>query len=1617
MAARKAEVVITCNASNVKAILEGINRELAKAVQERKQLLEIEKRNGTLTEAEKKRDRELKQTIESLTSAQQKSTQEMRKYGEVMKDLAGSKTKDLKRALGEAKRALDNMSAKDKGRQKLLDDMKLIQQQIDRNTAATKKFGATHNSVWQTAVRNIGAYMGVFAAFNKVKSMVESVFKANLKLSDSLADIRKVSGLTMQEINQLYTNISKIDTRNSVETLNKLAYAGAKLGIGQYGVSGLTGFVKAAEQVQMALGEDLGEDALPALAKLTEVMGIINNYGVEQAMQKTASAIFQLGATSTATGKNIIEFSKRLMGLANVSNVSADELLALGSAADAMGLMPEVAATAFNKLFTSLQKNHNLIEKSLGIDAGTIDKLYQQGKTMDAMVLIFERMKETGNMNSLGGVFKDLGSDGARLVNVMATMADRVDILKKHLKTSTEAFKEGEAVIAEYMIQNETAAALIERASNTWIKAFANPEGVDMVKEMANEWYKLSREMTQNQAIMFQLKTAIQGIALVIETLIKLMPFLIHAFAFAGVLATIRSVYFGITNLITAIRTATTAQMTLNAAMNSNVILAAVSAVAALAAMWYEAAKAEEWAQEQEREHQAELQKAYAKSKEAIEDVVRPLKVYKNALDDANLSEKDKLELTKQFTNDYQDYLDYLGIEIRTVDQLADAYADVVKVMKQKRAYEERENYREQVNGTNKMNRIAAGAEVERELRKMKAGEDVDKAWVMANQNLGTKEMYNAIMRKTYGVGAIEIEGVGKGRWQAPDAKGKWREVTNMALWNAIDDYIGSIRTEKALDKTVNEMFKEDVGNFDLDKWNEERIKNRLKRRGGLTNLKPDKNAEKELAKAQREEKKHLKDEMEQAEKDSTAVINAIEEFYRLQESAIEQLVADGKMTREEADRTINYIRNRKDEMLLEARRAISGKENNFEELRKTMGKDLLRPSDESSVRAMNTVQSINVAEAAKRLQKFNGSKSVYDLDSGSFTQAMLKNAAQNELNIQRRQAKMTEEMDKLLMQYEYVDQAQRSFGDKLVKLGLITEGYDKVVQQLADGTDVVANTKDVQALSEKVIGMDTRIFDVDINDALELKNMIHAIMTTIGKDGKQVRESFASMFPNLDEWMSQPEAFKTQMQAFYRSLLDYDTAYYNARKQNYELYKKQNQQMWAESGREEQYAQIYATLGNRQKMQDVFGTGQSFAQQYGMSDVIAKDPEVELYKQKLQAAAEYYRFVESHQHTEQELREAGQATLEAYLAMAQKVSSEIAERASKIQELQAPATEFAEAIGEKWGDMMFNMESSSDTWNAIVKKMILSFATMTIKMTAENLTKKIQQALFYKQMLAMETEHQAEMLGVQLAFGTMRLQAQQGIDTALQAQKSVNDATTVSKEVSLATILTSLGISEGAAKTIGSLGWWGIPLVAVISSLLMGLLTSALSTAGKSSETTTSSSTSAKKLKLVSNMLTYDEGNVGQYVGDDGHVYQAKATGGIPDGVSLVKSPIATTVNGQPSLVAERGPEIVIGRRATRRIIMNEPALLRHLRTLDEGTIPGLQTENAGAPQQSQSTTLDADTAAALKALPGVMAAFSQMMAGIQQSGIPATVAPFGKGSLDEGMRTVTNFRKKYPD
>lgn len=1576
-----AHIVITANAKAAVEVMKMLKEQTDIYINRLDALKQKKQQGVQLTKAEEKEAKELEKKIQALTTAQQKNQAEYRKTRDVMKNISGSTTKDLKRAYAELAKMLNSTTGEQTKRQELLRrKMQEVKTQIDKNTGAINSMSKAQSGFGGslgTTLKNLIAYAGVFQAFGKIKSLIGGVFESNLKLSDSLADIRKVAGLSSEAINQLYRNIAQIDSRNTIETLNSLAYTGAKLGIGQnYGVEGLTGFVKAAEQVQMALGEDMGEDALPALAKMTEVMGLIEKYGVEQSMQKAASAIFQLGATSTATGTNIVEFAKRLYGLANVSRVSADDLLALGSAADAMGLMPEVAATAFNKLFTSVQKNHNMIEKTLGLQPGLIKSYYDQGKTMDAIVAIFDKMNERGNLNLLGNVFKDLGSDGARLVNVMATMSDRVDILKKHLETSRNAFKEGEAVIGEYMIQNQTAQALMERASNLWAKAFTNPEGVDMVKQMAQAWYDLSKSMTQNEGMMYSMRLSIQLIGLAIESLVKLMPILIHLMMFAGVGMAIRGVIVGIQAMVAAIRAATTAQMTFNAAVRSNALLALVSGIATAIAMFVEYSNAAEEAAKRQAEQEAKLKASFDKSKEAVQSIVKPLETYKKVLDEANLSEKQKMELVKDFRNAYQDYLDYLGIEVNTVDDLRDAYARVVEVMKIKKAYEERESFRTEKNGQNRMDRIGNQAQVEAQLRSMGIT-DIDKEWLEKNQHLGTKGMYDAIMRRRYGSGVVKVEGTGRGRYVIRNSKGKLEEVGSSALYDIIGDYIRSYRAERDTNKGIDEMFdteftwtdadgkKRKLSDFDIDDYNRKVQEARWKRKGSLDNEAPDKAAAAAARKAQQDEKQALRKDLQDAKAESDAIIAKVEEWYRLQETVITGMQADGKLTKEQADQAVRTLNIAKNTALRDARLAVSGRDTKAWEVTKQQIGNLMLDQGQWSQELLRQILGVSMESIRKNLSRIDKGGGKYGITTSSLKDAVDKNAAGNQREIARLRARSQQEVEKIFMEYDFFEQAMRGFSDRLAQMGILSETARQIAKRLSDAQnpDALFSMKDYDALLkgnegakqqmlQAFIGQGAQPYGVNPEDKEQLRAWFMEFVGQYAQNenafgGVEYQyQSWAKPFEaDFELWLRDSNKYLSSIQAFYFSLMKAEENYYEKRKQSYNFYKKQLDQQGQAAGIPTQREDVERQLQTSATLQDN-GIGASFWRQQGLGGIL-NDPEVMLIQKRIewrnqdlesakallagkealweQEKAQRLANGESEADIDAELaqrrmgfedliKERQTALFDQQLALTTKIAQEMRKRVDTVNNLTKPIQEGALNIGKKFGEMLRGVEEQSMTWKEIWHSMAVAVGESVIDMTAQ-----------YAQNLIMEKAMNSQ-------------SKQEAIDKA--------------------NVDVAAGTASGSAKTIGQLGWWGIALIPVIAALLKGLLQAAFASNNKSSS---QSSSSTPKMKLVSGMLTYDEGNVANekqhrqnfYVGTDGHVYRAEQKSSLHTGI--VRRPIATTVNGEPSLVAEKGTEIVIGRKTTKAMMQDDPELVkaivdydkrplrRPMTTLDGGNVPDI--------------------------------------------------------------------------
>ena len=1587
--ANKKEVIITCNATNVKAVIEGLERGMAALAKEEEHLLGVIKQRGYAENDEKKRLKELEKAMDAMRTNIQKNREETKKLGEVLKDLAGAKLKDLKKALQEGKAALNNMSARDPRRAQLVHDLQRIQKQIEANTGAIK----SHGGAWQSAVRNITAYVGVFGAFNFVKNKIKEVITGGAELSDQMAQVRMVSGLAMEDIEGLTRTLAKIDTRTTLSELERISYAGAKLGFGEYGTQGLLEFTKAANQVNVALREDLGEEALTALSKITENMGLIKKMGVENAMLATSSAMFKLAATSTAAAGPIVEVTKRLVPVAQASGMATHEILALASASDSLQLMPEVVGTALSKLLMAMQNNHNLIEKTLEIPEGTISTMIKAGDVMQAMLLIFDKMSGK-NMTELNGIWKLLGSDGQRLITVVQAMANHTDTLRKHLDTSTQAFKEATAVTEEYNIQQETAQAYLSRASNLWRNSMVNADSSLAVKEMAKSWYDFSKAVLQSDFSLGAIKMTIDFLLGSIKLLISLLPMITFGLLAKGAAMLASQLMLA----KTSVDGFTLSWKKMDAATKANWISLTIGLLAQAAFSVAQWAKANGEAEASQKKLNLAMDNAAEKADHEINQMAR-LKVQ---VEDTTLATEERQKMFSKFKTDYDIYLNYLGIELKTVDDLAKHYDALTKVMKQRFAYQEREEYKRDVMGGEeglRMKRRTAGSDLTRI-----AGEINEKV------DLSVIDSYVASGLKP---GQISNKLLG--------ARPKGVNITMPTdkLRDAIVHYAQARLNETMKEAEIDKAFAKEIGDFDYDKYLRSQVK------GDFVN-KPDKD---ELKKQRAEEAAHrkaLREEMKEEQTQAKAIIDNVKNYYQRQLNAITEMANVGTIDKTTQQQMTDGMTQRMNEALANVRKAIGGTKNDWESFKQSMRDDLYEPLNENgenfSTELLDKIMDNNLVKLREMIIKLS---KALNQQGNVLLDQILRKATENEGKNAKTENKLMRARENELLERNYTGKVNLDYQNTMEQFGIAAITSDQTTQirdmsQQGDTEGIkqfFANrTKLWREGFEQSRANILQLYKTEIKTEQDGDKLLTLLFGADYQQKLNGSELQGILNMSLDQW-----------RVFYYKLIDYNDAWVDAQKKAYDESKKRQDYLFNNSPGVLNLDSATAQLQQVEQVQNLFGEPATFGRQLGMVDTISNDPEILRYDM-LQARAEAYynKMLELRLQdlvSEEQVKDARDQLTNAQIASQQKLMAVIQARTQTLTNAIQPITDFAENAGQKLGDMIFNMESQSMTWNQIWKSMLLAMGKSIIQMGQQYAIQQLQRSLFNKQIEADETLHQSLLTAIALGGALARMEGEFAIDQGRLIQKKVVDGQEITEEVTLATSLTSLGISEGAAKTIGSLGWWGIPLIAVISALLMGLLTSALSTAGSASSS--SSTASVPKTKLASGMLTYDEGNIGTYQGSDGQSYRAAAVSAPADG--LVTQPIATTVQGQPALVAERGPEIVIGRRTTRAIMMNEPGLIRYLanynknasagpryRTFDEGNLDTVNGQWSIVNGQSSMVNgqLTREDAAALTAAIGV---FNQTVGQLQQKGIPCYINKYGTGGLIEEVKSGLKFDSKY--
>lgn len=406
----------------------------------------------------------------------------------------GRSFNELKMAVEQGRKALNDMSRTTKEEQEAYDKLaeKIRAADLELKNLGNESKGTT--SAFEKAVSRletyITLYMGTAVAIQKLTGAMGDM----MTLSDKMGEVRKTTGFTSEEVGKLSDNLQKMDTRTPIQTLMELSAAAGQLGLNTE--EDVRGFTEAANEMLVALPE-LGQDGATQMMKVAIATGEVGKIRkqMEQgsiqgssatavAMEKIASTVDRLRATTAAAAPPVTDFVKRVGAVGAQSGISIDQVAALGATVDELGMGTEMAATALSRMIPAIKQNAFSIAQAIGVKPETITQLYETGHAMDVILMILKHIRES-NMNpdsvekllgtgGMADIMKELNQQGARAGIVFAGLSQNVDELERNLGTAKNAYEEGTAIMDEYNKMNDTTAAKWERLKNQMQEVLVN---------------------------------------------------------------------------------------------------------------------------------------------------------------------------------------------------------------------------------------------------------------------------------------------------------------------------------------------------------------------------------------------------------------------------------------------------------------------------------------------------------------------------------------------------------------------------------------------------------------------------------------------------------------------------------------------------------------------------------------------------------------------------------------------------------------------------------------------------------------------------------------------------------------------------------------------------------------------------------------------------------------------------------------------------------------------------------------------------------------------------------------------------------------------------------------
>lgn len=378
-----------------------------------------------------------------------------------LKNISGSTALELETSLKLVNEQLANTHRGTEEYRELTEKAKLLKKEIvavgaeqDLTKSKWSKFGNIFNTNWGAITQGLAAVTGLSATVrdctNKYAAMNQEMF-----------NVTKYTGQAIEEVEVMNESFKNMNTRTARGELNRLAQDAGRLGITNREM--IEEFVDGSDKINVALGDDLGDDAVAKIGKLAQMFGEDKTKGLRGAMLATGSAVNDLAQSSSANAGYIVDFTADLSGVARQAGMTQAQIMGLASALDQNMQDEATSSTVFSQLITKMFQEPMKFAKLAGVEVSTFTTMLKTDAN-GALLEFLQAMSNRGGFDQLAPMFSQMGLEGTRAVGVLSSVASNLDQVREAQATATQSYKDGTSVLNEFNVQNNTVQAGLDKA-------------------------------------------------------------------------------------------------------------------------------------------------------------------------------------------------------------------------------------------------------------------------------------------------------------------------------------------------------------------------------------------------------------------------------------------------------------------------------------------------------------------------------------------------------------------------------------------------------------------------------------------------------------------------------------------------------------------------------------------------------------------------------------------------------------------------------------------------------------------------------------------------------------------------------------------------------------------------------------------------------------------------------------------------------------------------------------------------------------------------------------------------------------------------------------------------